>query len=252
MISRRSPRAHRGLELTAGPDVAYSKGATGPPATRRRAGRRASAVRGPMSNGEDSGADIGFKTARGRDWPSVRQFNVFLANRVGALLHVVRQFETTDIRIVSLTVVESADCAIIRIVLSDPERALEIFERAKLPVTESDLLVVQLPEGRQPLLQICKALLGAEISIHYAYPLMIGPHGSPALALCVDDHETAVQNLAAQGFTLSPHATLPPARSSRPGASPSSRAADGGAGGGGGRGGGGPFFKGRGSLAAVY
>ncbi len=155
-----------------------------------------------MPTGEDSGSDIGFSTARGRDWPSVRQFNVFLANRVGALMRVVRPFETTDVRIVSFTVVESADCAIIRMVLSDPERALEIFERAKLPVTESDLLVVQLPDGDQPLLQICKALLSAEVSIHYAYPLLVGPQGHSALAIHVDDHETASRIMNEQGFTL--------------------------------------------------
>src|SRR6202045_2115995 len=111
-----------------------------------------------VGENEDSGSSIGFATARGRDWPSVRQFNVFVANRLGGLLDVVRRFETTDIRIISLTVVDSADCAIIRMVLSEPERALEIFRLADLPVTESDLLVVQLPEGNQPLLQICKAL----------------------------------------------------------------------------------------------
>jgi hypothetical protein len=155
-----------------------------------------------MSNGEDSGAEIGFTTAHGRDWPSVRQFNVFIANRVGGLLDVVRRFETSDNRIVSLTVVDSADCAIIRIVLSNPERALEIFHQAGLPVTESDLLVVQLPEGPQPVLQICKALLMAEINIHYAYPLLVGPHGRAALALHVEDHETAVNTLARQGFVI--------------------------------------------------
>jgi hypothetical protein len=155
-----------------------------------------------MPLGEDSGAETPFQTARGRDWPSVRQFNVFLANRVGALMTLVRRFETTDIRIVALMVVESADCAIIRIVLSDPERALEIFEQAQLPYTESDLLVVQLPEDPQPLVQICKALLAAEISIHYAYPLMIGPGNTGALALHVEDHETAAVTLSRQNFTL--------------------------------------------------
>src|ERR1700675_2355496 len=95
----------------------------------------------------DSGSAIDLATARGRDWPSVRQFNVFVANRLGGLLDVVRRFESTDIRIVSLTVVDSADCAIIRLVLSDPERALEIFRLGNLPVTESDLLVVKLPDG---------------------------------------------------------------------------------------------------------
>lgn len=150
--------------------------------------------------GGDEG--IGFATQRGRDWPSVRQFNVFLENKIGALLGVVRRFESTDIRIISLTIVDSADCAIVRMVLSDPERALEIFEQAELPYTESDLLVVQLPEGPQPLLQICKALLAAEINLHYAYPLLVGPHGHAALALHVDDHETAVATLTNRGFTI--------------------------------------------------
>ena len=44
---------------------------------------------------------------------------------------------------------------------SDPERAYEILERAGMPFTESDLLVVKLPDNDQPLLTICKALLSA-------------------------------------------------------------------------------------------
>jgi hypothetical protein len=157
-----------------------------------------------MSHSQDEGGDaaIDLPTIRGRDYPSVRQFNVFVENRVGGLLSVIRPFETTDIRIVSITVVDSADCAIIRLVLSDPERATEIFERARLPFTESDLLVVQLPEAPQPLLQICKALLTAEISIHYAYPLLVGPQGRAAVALHVEDHETAAGTLTGLGFTL--------------------------------------------------
>lgn len=154
-----------------------------------------------MSYGGDE-ASTGFATARGRDWPSVRQFNVFLENRLGALLDVVRRFENSDIRIVALTVVDSADCAIIRLVLSDPERAVEIFAQAKLPFTESDLLVVQLPEGDQPLVQISKALLTAELNIHYAYPILVGLHGKPAIALKVEDTDSAANMLQRQEFIL--------------------------------------------------
>src|SRR5439155_5420358 len=97
---------------------------------------------------------------------------------------------------------DTADCAIIRMVLSDPERAVEIFERAGLMYTESDLLVVQLPSSKQPLLQICKALLAAEVNLHYAYPLLVGPQGLPSLALYVENHELAVQTLKDKGFTV--------------------------------------------------
>jgi hypothetical protein len=155
-----------------------------------------------MSFGDEAG--VGYDTARGRDWPSVRQFNVFLANRMGALLDLVRKFETTDVRVVSLTVVETADCAIIRLVPSDYERGYEILTAAKIPFTESDLLVVKLPDDDRPLLTITKALLGGEINICYMYPLLtgVGPMGSTAVAVYVDDFEAAAAALETQGFTL--------------------------------------------------
>lgn len=113
-------------------------------------------------------------------------------------MRVVRWFEMTDIRIVSISIVDSPDFAIIRLVLSNPKRATEIFAQANLPFTESDLLIVKLPNDPQPLLLICKALLEAEVNIHYAYPLLIDPSGNSALALYVEDHETAT--LEKKGF----------------------------------------------------
>jgi hypothetical protein len=153
-----------------------------------------------MSYGGQEG--VGYDTARGRDWPSVRQFNVFLENRVGKLMDIVRRFESSDNRIVALSVDDSADYAIIRLVLSNPERARETFELAGVPFIESDLLVVQLPDGNQPLAMICKALLSAEINIHYAYPFMVSAHHRPAIAFHVDNHEMAVSILKSQNFTI--------------------------------------------------
>jgi hypothetical protein len=118
------------------------------------------------------------------------------------LLNLVRRFETTDNRIVAMTVIDSSDCAIIRMVPADPERAYEIFKQADLPFSESDLLVVTLPEGTQPLLQICRALLEAEISIHYTYPLLLGHLGKGALAIHVEDIDTAAAHLQQNCFSL--------------------------------------------------
>ncbi len=155
-----------------------------------------------MSFGGGESGEINFATARGRDWPSVRQFNVFVENRIGGLMNVVRRFETGDNQIISLMVVDSADCAIIRIVAADPERAYEAFQQAKLPFTESNLLVVKLPEAPQPMVEIFKTLLMGEINIHYAYPVLNHPLGAGALALFVEDIENAAQTLQKQGFVL--------------------------------------------------
>jgi hypothetical protein len=159
-----------------------------------------------MSIGE--GAATAYRTDRGRDWPSIRQFSVFLENRVGQLLDVVRRFEKSKVRIVALSIIDSADCAIVRLVLSHPEQGREILERAGLAVAESDLVVVELTHAEQPLLDICTALLQAEINIHYAYPMMIHPHGHGAIALHVDNHEAAVETLKRINFRVLTEADL--------------------------------------------
>jgi hypothetical protein len=151
-----------------------------------------------MSAGEGSSTD--FLTARGRGYPTIRQFTVFLENRVGQLLEVVRRFEGTGIRIVALSINDSAECAFVRFLVSDPERGREILERAGLALIESDLIGVELPESPQPLLQICSALLSAEINIVQAYPLLLQQNGRPAVAIMVDNCEMALEVLAAKGF----------------------------------------------------
>lgn len=152
-----------------------------------------------MSSGEHAGTD--FSTMRGRDYPSIRQFTVFLENRVGQLLEVVRRFEGSNVRIVALTISDSTECALVRFVLSDPEHGREVLERAGLAIVESDLIGVELPDSPQPLLQVCTALLQSEVNITQVYPLLARPRNRPAVALMVDNIEISLDTLAAKGFT---------------------------------------------------
>jgi hypothetical protein len=159
-----------------------------------------------MSFGEGTGTD--FATMRGRNYPTIRQFTVFMENRVGQLLEVVRRFEGSRVRIVALSVTDAAECAFARFLLSHPEQGREILERAGLPLIESDLIGVELPPGPQPLLKVCTALLQAEVNIIQAYPLLMRPHGRPAVALMVDNIEIAMETLGARNFTMISEADL--------------------------------------------
>ncbi|MFP6693648.1 MAG: acetolactate synthase [Pirellulales bacterium] len=153
-----------------------------------------------MSVGEGAGTEMG--TVRGRDYPSIRQFTVFLENRVGQLLEVVRRFEGSQVRICALSINDSSECAFVRFLLSHPEQGREILERAGLPLIESDLIGVELPSESQPLLRVCTALLQAELNIIQAYPILDQPHHRPAVALMVDNIEMAQETLASKGFTM--------------------------------------------------
>jgi hypothetical protein len=153
-----------------------------------------------MSSGSSS--NVGFSTMRERNYPTIRQFTVFLENQVGKLLEVLRRFEASRVRIVAVSISDMADCALVRFLLSHPEQGREILERAGLAIVESDLLGVELPQSPQPLLEICTALLQAEINIVQAYPLLVRPRGRAAVALTVDNIEIAQETLAARGFTM--------------------------------------------------
>jgi len=142
----------------------------------------------------ESGA--GFELTR------IRQFTVFLENRVGRLQNLLRSFEESAGKICGISIEESADSALVRIICSEPDLGREALRTGGFSFSESELLAVELPKRtRHPLISICTALLAAEINIHYAYPLLQRPHG-PAIALYVEDPTLAAQLLIRKGFTL--------------------------------------------------
>ncbi len=132
----------------------------------------------------------------------VPQFTIFLENRVGRLSALVRTLESTVEHINAICIEESADSALVRLIMSDADNARRALKEAGFSFSESDVLVCELPsKTRSPLLSVCSALLSAEINIHYAYPMLSRPRG-PAIVLYVDDPTLAAQILIRKGFVL--------------------------------------------------
>lgn len=144
----------------------------------------------------------------GFESPRVRQFTIFLENKVGRLQMLIRSIEQGVGQIAALSIEESGDAALVRMIAGQPDYGRELLETAGFPFCETEMLVVELPEvGHQPIASICQALLAAEMNIHYAYPLLCRPKG-PALALYVEDITLAAQLLIKKGFTLVSQADL--------------------------------------------
>lgn len=136
----------------------------------------------------------------------VRQYTVFLENKVGKLQHLVRCLEEGVGRIVALSIEESGDAALVRMICAHAEFGRELLVTAGFAFGETELLVVEIPRrSKQPLLNLCSVLLAAEINIHYAYPLLIP---RTAVALYVDDPTLAARLLIKKGFNLLSEADL--------------------------------------------
>jgi len=143
-----------------------------------------------------------FKTAEGSEHPYCRQLSVFLENRVGQLLRIARLLEDEPVHILGLSVDAAADCAIVRLLVDDPDVAHQILTDAHFALSESEVLVIPLPDGKHGILTVCSALIAGEVNINYVYTVWATAERQPCLAIQVDDIQAAVPVLRAKKFRV--------------------------------------------------
>ncbi len=134
--------------------------------------------------------------------PLVQQFSVFLENKVGALLALTRVLGEANVHICGISVVDTADAAVVRMVVDDPERCRKALHQAELPHNETPLVVVELPRGPEKLDNVLRQLVAAEVNIQYTYSLMVRPRDKACLALHCEDPEYARDVLEKAGCTV--------------------------------------------------
>jgi hypothetical protein len=136
-------------------------------------------------------------TTAGRRDPVI-QFSVFTPNRLGRLHVLIGMLGTDGVHVLAMTVLDTTDSSIIRIVADDPERARELLVREGFPFTESKLLVVEV--NPTELGRLMAALLEAELNINYLYSFIPHPQGKSLLALSMEDNDLAEQALQRHQF----------------------------------------------------
>lgn len=151
---------------------------------------------------DDNDDQIGPQTLRGHDWPCLHQFCVFMENRVGKLHELLRKLERDDLRVASLSVVDSVDFAVARLVVDQVDLAREILQIAGHTFTEADIIGVQLPQSHQPFTEVLQTLMSAEINVHYIYSIPQVRSGRRAAAIHADNLDQAISVLKAKGFEL--------------------------------------------------
>ena len=131
----------------------------------------------------------------------VKQFSVFVPNRVGQLHDLTGLLAKHDVHIMAMTILDTTDCAIDRLIVDDPDRARELLVAHNFAYTECDVIVVEISDASQ-LKGVLSALLTVEINIHYLYAFFMRPEGKSAVALNLEDTDLAASALNTQGFRV--------------------------------------------------
>jgi hypothetical protein len=97
------------------------------------------------------------------------QFSIFMVNKPGVLAHVLSEFAKAKINVVAMTVMDSAEHGVLRIVVDLPDKAREMLTRLDMPYNETDVLCVVLENKSGALAVVAEKLAKEHINISYAY-----------------------------------------------------------------------------------
>ncbi len=132
----------------------------------------------------------------------VRLFSIMLLNRVGAMASVAKLLKAKGIAIIGISVVDSCDSTIVRLVISDPESAQDLFMEKGISYSMSDVIVLSLAEAGPYLVDCLETFMMAETNIHYMTSLLPSPRGESRIAIRCEDYEFASVALQNAGFKL--------------------------------------------------
>ena len=131
----------------------------------------------------------------------VIQYSVFIENKVGRLNDCTRLLVGNNIHILALTVLDTTDSSIVRMVVDDPDNARSVLYLQGYSFNESEILVVEL-DSVIDVPHLLSHILSAEINVDYIYPFIARPGGKSALAMRLEDMDLGAEVLRHQNFKV--------------------------------------------------
>ena len=132
----------------------------------------------------------------------VKQISVFLENKAGRLSEVTAILSEAKINIRALSVADTSDFGVLRLIVSDNQKALEALKNNGFSVGITDVVAVEVADRPGGLHQILNLLHNAQINVEYMYAF-VQQNGNHAVMIFRFDHiDEAVKLLEQNGLTV--------------------------------------------------
>ena len=126
---------------------------------------------------------------------TIRQLSVFLENKTGYLNQVLAVLAKGNINIIALTVADTSDYGILRAIVSDPEKALEVLRAEQFSVRIHDILSIEMEPAPGTMSRILDLFTAADICIEYVYAFSFG--SKSILMLRTDNPDKSIEVIKA-------------------------------------------------------
>ena len=132
----------------------------------------------------------------------IKQISIFIPNKKGSLSQLTDILVAHNIDIRAIAVFDTAEFGILRIVVDDPDRAVETLKAEGIVAKVSRVIAVEPEDKPGSLNEIFSILRDADINVEYIYSFIMRKNELPYIVLKVDEQEKAVDVLTAQGINV--------------------------------------------------
>lgn len=132
----------------------------------------------------------------------VKQISIFLENKSGRLADVTRVLADNDINIRALSIADTNDFGILRLIVNSPEKAWKVLKEKGFTVSETEIIAVRIPDQPGGLAGILSILEKNQINIEYMYAF-VGKSGTDAVVVIrIENIDRAIELLQKEGVSL--------------------------------------------------
>ncbi len=131
----------------------------------------------------------------------ITQISVFLENKPGTLAELISLLAENDIDLKALSIAETPDYGIARLIVDDPDRARELLKNQGWPCKRNHVLQMTVPDERGSLLKILTKISDMGLNLEYSYAFYSKEQGNASIVMRFHDNDDAIEALRNAGMT---------------------------------------------------
>ncbi len=132
----------------------------------------------------------------------IRQISVFVENKKGRLAKITDVLGQAGIDLIALSIADTTNFGIMRCIVSDPEKALDVLKQSGLTASMTEVIVAEVDDRPGGLAGILRLLDSAGISVEYLYSFVRTPNQNALILFRVEDITSAVAVMRENGVRL--------------------------------------------------
>jgi len=133
---------------------------------------------------------------------TIDQISVFVENKPGKLVEVIETLGAKGIDLRALSIADTSDFGILRIIVDKPAKALEVLREADCVTSVNKVIAVSVDDTPGSLAKILRLLSDEGISIEYVYAFITHEPGQAFVIIRVEDNDKAIRVLTSKGVKL--------------------------------------------------